>query len=190
MPTSPDSEGRPAVLALAGRRVDAPDAQPSRFPAASIRQVQSRITEQFREERAATLVCSAACGADLLALAAADQLGIRSRIVLPFDREVFRRTSVTDRPGDWGEQYDRILDNVESRDDLVLLGMTEDDAGAYAAANEAILDEAVRLAQNDGGHVVALVVWDEQSRGSTDMTQRFQQSAERRGIPVRSVPTT
>jgi hypothetical protein len=189
MSTSPVSDRRPAVLALAGRRVDAPGAEQTRFPAANARQVQNRIQEQLRESRAAALVCSAACGADLLALSAAHELGIRSRVVLPFTREVFRRTSVTDRPGDWGERYDRILDLVESRNDLVVLGLKEGESGTYIATNEAILEQAVNLAQGAGSDVIAVVVWDEQSRGPKDNTDQFRRAAERREISVVSIAT-
>ena len=189
MPTSQASDHRPAVLALAGRRVDAPGAEQPRFPAANALEVQNRIEQQLRRSRAAALVCSAACGADLLALSAAHELGIRSRVVLPFPRAVFRRTSVTDRPGDWGDRYDRILDLVESRNDLVVLGLKEGDPGTYVATNEAILEQAVNLARNAGSDVIAVVVWDEQSRGSRDNTDQFRRAAERRLIPVVSIAT-
>jgi hypothetical protein len=189
MSTSPASDQRPVVMALAGRRIDAPGAEQSRFPAANARPVQSRIEEQLRERRAAALVCSAACGADLLALSAAHELGIRSRVVLPFPREVFRRTSVTDRPGDWGERYDRILDQVKSRNDLVVLGLKEGDPGTYLATNEAILEQAVSLAHDVGSDVIAVVVWDGQSRGPKDNTDQFRRAAERRKIPVLSIAT-
>ena len=47
------------------------------------------------------LVCSAACGADLIALQAAGRVSLRRRIVLPFEPSRFRDSSVVDRPGDW-----------------------------------------------------------------------------------------
>ena len=109
MNTSGGSEHPRCVIALAGRRVDAPDAKPSRFPPANVAAVRERIQGLFADRNATALVSSAACGADLLALEAAELLQMRTRIVLPFSREVFRRTSVVDRPGDWGTIYDDVL---------------------------------------------------------------------------------
>jgi hypothetical protein len=71
--------------------------------------VRQRLVDMLAAERAAVLVCSAACGADLVALEAAERLGLRRRIVLPFAAERFRTTSVTDRPGDWGPLFDRMI---------------------------------------------------------------------------------
>ena len=96
-----------AVVALAGRRIDLPEAQVSRFPLENVQEVGRRICEALYKMHAVALVCSAACGADLVALEQAKQLGLRRRIVLPFAPEKFRETSVVDRPGDWGPLYDQ-----------------------------------------------------------------------------------
>jgi hypothetical protein len=60
-----------------GKRVDSSDARESRFPADKIDIVKERIRKTFRFQQATTLVCSAACGADLLALEAGDELEMR-----------------------------------------------------------------------------------------------------------------
>jgi hypothetical protein len=60
--------------------------------------VRRRIVDLLAEEHTEALVCSAACGADLIALEEAERLGLRRRIVLPFSPRQFRETSVTDRP--------------------------------------------------------------------------------------------
>src|SRR5450432_2011251 len=94
----------PMIIALAGRRVDPVHAKQQRFPAASknVEIVRERIRIILQTEGATVLVSSAACGADLLALSEAGALGLRRRVVLPYDRKEFRATSVTDRPGEWG----------------------------------------------------------------------------------------
>src|SRR5690349_3650476 len=109
MPTATDSEKQRVVIALAGRRVDPPGADPRRFPLENVETVSKRIGQLFAERNAAALVSAAACGADLLALEVAKSRHMRRRVVLPFSRDVFRRTSVVDRPGDWGDRYDRAL---------------------------------------------------------------------------------
>jgi hypothetical protein len=95
------------VIALAGRRVDPPDADFVRFPLKNVLAVRLRIRDALTRHAATTVVASAACGSDLLALDEAGALGLRRRIVLPFDRARFRMTSVVDRPGDWGALFDR-----------------------------------------------------------------------------------
>src|SRR5947209_15289312 len=88
-----------AVVALVGRRIDGIGTNPPRFPVENVPIVRERIANMLIKERAIALVCSAACGASLLALEEAGRLGIRRRIVLPFSPDRFRETSVVDRPG-------------------------------------------------------------------------------------------
>jgi hypothetical protein len=106
------------VIALAGRRVDASDATQKRFPAENASAVKRQIRDFLQSNDASALVCAAACGADILALEAAGELGLRRRIVLPFDKATFRASSVVDRGGDWGERYDRVVSEVEGQGDL------------------------------------------------------------------------
>lgn len=177
------------IVALAGRRVDPPDAAESRFPLENIGIVKERIRKLFRGQQATTLVCSAACGADLLALEAAQDLEIRRRVVLPFTRDVFRRTSVVDRPGGWGKSYDLVLDDVQNKGDLVLLGYSENDPAGYTATNRAILDEATTIARASDLSLSAVIVWDCKSRGPDDLTEQFQKDAQGRHLPIIEIPT-
>jgi len=177
-----------SVIALAGRRVDRPDAGQVRFPPRNVPMVEEEIRKCFLTEVRA-LVCSAACGSDLLALGVASELGIRRRVVLPFERARFRETSVADRPGDWGTRYDRALDEVERQGNLVILGYEKADPAAYARTNAAIVDEALRIAREEGMSAQALVVWDGKSRDSEDLTAQFLHEARRKGMPVLEVLT-
>src|SRR5262245_17790079 len=97
-----------SVVAFAGRRIDPVNPEIVRFPFANKEALGSAISEALKAERAAVLVASAACGSDLVALQAAADLGLRNRIVLPFAREIFRKTSVTDRPNRkiWARLFD------------------------------------------------------------------------------------
>jgi len=85
------------VVALVRRRVDAPDAKVARFPAENIAVVRARIQEPFERYRAKVLVSSAACEVDLLALEEAGFIGMRHRIVLPFERQGFRAVETISR---------------------------------------------------------------------------------------------
>jgi hypothetical protein len=189
------------IIALAGRRVSRSDARPQRFPESSAVAVRKRLEALFRDLGATTLVGSGACGADLLAMEVAGAIGLERRMVLPFDRSRFRARSVADAEYecDWGQLFDRIADEVEDRGGLIVLS-GDDGRGshdAYATANRAILDEAQRLACVAGADtgddcaagVIAVLVWDGQSRGEGDSTDSFRREAESRHIPIRSVST-
>ena len=181
------------VVALAGRRIDAPGADPPRFPPERVPAVRQRLVDMLAAEQAAVLVCSAACGADLVALAAAERLGLRRRIVLPFAAERFRTTSVTDRPGDWGPLFDRMIAAAGEAGDLVVLDSREGDDAAYAAANEAIIREAQGLARAAAGgpssRLHAVIVWEGTAREGNDATGEFQELARKAGFEKRIVLT-
>jgi hypothetical protein len=176
------------IIALAGRRVDSANAKEPRFPLENVESVRMRTRGVLTEKSATALVSSAACGADLIALSGAGQLGLRRRVILPFERNRFRVTSVTDRPGDWGPLYDQVLDEVEAAGDLVILQKGADDE-AYAAANHAILDEAIALANAVHKPVVAVLIWDGVPRGDHDLTDEFGVEARERGLAVVEVKT-
>lgn len=176
------------VAALAGRRVDAPGARP-RFPSANLLQVRASIQQELERLGVRTLVCSAACGADLLALAVAGELGIRRRAILPTGPASFRRTSVEDRPGDWGVLFDRIITEVRERDDLVTLDDRGDETQQYFRTNTRILDDAQQIAAETHAEAVAIAVWDGQSRGEPDVTDAFRREARRRGLRVIEIST-
>ncbi|HKR82934.1 MAG TPA: hypothetical protein VJS37_02095 [Terriglobales bacterium] len=173
------------IIALAGRRVDAQDAKSARFPSTpeNLETVRKRILEMMQTMRVSAIISSAACGADLLALSVAGGLGVRRIIVLPFQREQFRETSVTDRPGEWGPLFDRILDEVQRAGDLHILNQQAGEE-AYRETNHVIVDKAISLGQRLGVRVTAVLVWDGKSRGEEDLTEEFGQYARRENIAV------
>ena len=177
------------IIALAGRRIDAADAQAPRFPLPNVPLVERRLGELLEREAATALVASAACGADLVAASAAGRRGIRRRVVLPFGRERFRETSVTDRPGDWGPLYDRVLAELDASGDVVTIEDACALEGAYLAANAAILNEAAALAWGSGAGVLAVLVWEGAPRDRDDVTAAFGAEARRRGWRVEEVRT-
>ena len=183
-----------AVIALAGRRIDAPDTDPPRFPLENVPIVRERIAALLSAEHAEALVCSAACGTDLIALTEAERLGLRRRIVLPFPAKRFRETSVTDRPGDWGPMFDRLIALAEGANDLVILsGTGDDDDKAYAAANEAIIREAEALARGTSESIrlrrVVVIVWEGSARSGTDASGGLRTLATEAGFEDRTLLT-
>jgi hypothetical protein len=177
------------TVALAGRRVDPVGTDPGGFPIGNVNRVSEELRAVFETLRPATLISSAACGSDLLALEEAGRLGIRRRVILPFDPEQFLRTSVEDRPGDWASLYKRIIKEVCSSGDLVDLKFSVGQDDDYRLTNLAILDEALEVARASAGKVIAVLVWDGQSRGPGDLTENFRVEAQKKGFPIVEVPT-
>jgi hypothetical protein len=184
------------ILALAGLRIDAEGA-PTRFPLDQAPRVKGWLTRLLRDLQPDALVCSAACGADLLALEAAMALKIPVTIVLPFAPERFRETSVLDRPGDWGRRYDAVMKratNGATADRMHVIEPSSDQDDVYAAATDAILEDAQALAakagaSGEGSELVAVVVWEGASRGEGDLTEYFRQGALKRGFTEKVILT-
>jgi hypothetical protein len=182
-----------SIFALAGRRIDPGKALSPRFPEANVEGVRTALRRMFEKMAPALLIASAACGSDLLGLDAASSLGIRVRIVIPFAPEVFRRTSVVDRPpaAYWGALYDKLLAEAVKCDDLTILDRNPDDTGAYRDANQVIISETVIAAQNaePPAQPTAVVVWEGGARGGGDATDHFLRLALERGFSVAQIST-
>jgi hypothetical protein len=177
------------VFAAAGRRIDAPGADLPSFPLSNVELVTQRVRSFLHDQRAKLIVTSAACGTDLILLDEAGRLGIRRRVILPFDRDRFRATSVTDRPGDWGPLYDRLINEITSANDVLVSTEGAGELAAYTAANNLILEEAQALARQAGECASAVLVWDAHPRGAADFTQAFGERARERGMDVFCINT-
>ena len=192
------------IVAFAGRRIDPTDVKTPRFPLNQVDVVQKKIEELFRRDNVKTLTCSAACGADLIALRVAQKLGIHYRIILPFVPERFLVTSVMDRPctqeWNWGVLFDQVIHIAQGNGELVVVETDEGRQTAYQAVNQAILSEALQQGriQADGAtmespqeihQVQAVIAWDGHARGPRDLTLHFAQEARSRGLVVKEILT-
>ncbi|MES3110093.1 hypothetical protein [Sphingomonas aurantiaca] len=174
------------VAVLAGRRIDAQGAVQPRFPLSNIGRVERDIAEALASEEVDRLVCAAACGADLLALHAAHMLKIPALIVLPFDKNRFKRLSVVDRPGDWGALYDMVIGQADARGDLIILDLRGDDDLSFVKANAAMVEQASGIGC---GGKLAVAVWDGRPRGNDDATAAMIEKAQKLGFRSREVLT-
>ena len=189
------------IVAFAGRRIDATDAETPRFPLTQVDVVQKKIEELFHRDNVKTLICSAACGADLTALRVAQNLGIGYRIVLPFAPERFRVTSVMNRPctqeWNWGELFDQVIGIAQGKGELVIVETGENRQAAYQAVNQAILNEALQqgriqsatVSPQEIREVQAVIAWDGHVRGPRDLTSHFADEARSRGLVVKKILT-
>jgi hypothetical protein len=150
-------------------------------------QVRREIEAAFRRLRLEGIVCSAACGADLLAIDTAQALAIAVHVVLPFAPDEFRATSVADRSGDWTQLYDAAVATARERGRLTILpGPFATESDAFSAATREIVRRARELG---GGDTVAIAIWDGRPRGAGDFTAEFLQCARDEGIPQLSILT-
>lgn len=172
------------MVAVAGRRIDRFGANPARFPIENVPKVQRSVGEALQRMQATALVSSAANGADLIAADWAVRHGIPLQIVLPFPEQEFKRSSVTDRPGDWGSVFELVIAAAKAAGSLTVLAGSQDDSG-YLAANATILEIAAR----GDASAKALIIWDGRSRGDSDVTAAFSNEARQRGMQVESVST-
>lgn len=183
-----------AIIGLAGRRIDLENEKPPRFPLEEVSRVRAELEKLFRSRNVEVLVSSAACGADLIALDVAGDIGIERHVILPFAPAVFRSTSVMDRPGNWGKLFDRIIHEVSSEERLAVREFDPTDPAAYSAVNGLIIDNAVAVCQNTNRSKLrecwALLVWDGAPRDSADTTADFRLRAIGAGLPVLELRTT
>ena len=177
------STGRPVIIE-AGRRVDAPDTQVPRFPPSNVSEVSRRIRRLLGMQKPQAVVCSAACGADLLLLQAAGEMYIEQVVLLPSEPEAFRTSSVTDRRGNWGELYDQVLKTAR----VETLKLREGQEG-YLDINLKLLGRGQQLADEKGVFAEALVIWNGISRGPDDVTAHFLHEAKLRKITVLGIAT-
>lgn len=182
------------IIALAGRRIDALFETTPRFPLANRALVRQRLYDAFVDLGAHALVCSAACGGDLLALEVAEDIGMQRHIILPFGAWRFKQRSVVDRPGDWGPLFDRMYAEAAEHKRVVVLRGHGWGHAAEEVVSSRILDRALslaRLAGEGNGHrlVTAIAVWDLAARRPEDLTAHFLAMAAARGVPVREIST-
>lgn len=175
----------PKVAALAGRRIDEPNSKLVQFPLTSVPKVAASLRELFNEQKFTHLVCSAACGADLIAIEIATLLGMAVDVVLPYSSSKFRESSVVDRPGNWGPVYDRLINEIESNKNLHIIG--DDKDGNYDLATIEILNLAQSMAPQE--KVFGIVVWEGRPRSTGDATLDFKQRAEGSNLTIYEVKT-
>jgi hypothetical protein len=177
-----------SIVALAGRRIDLPDASPERFPLRNIERVRHAVQLQLREHRASWLVSSAAAGADIVGIEAAIDIGLHCRIVLSPDVEEFMRSSVEDR-GPYWEQKFRVVLATARPEDIVLVPQCSADSNTFKAINQRILSETIALASFTASTPICIAAWDGLKRESEDFTADFVERAAALKIPILNIST-
>jgi hypothetical protein len=98
-----------SVLAFVGHMIDAPEAREPRFPAALEPSVAAAIRARLAHLGPSIAYTSAACGADIAFIEAAEDAGAEVNVVLPFHRDDFAHTSVAVGGAAWVARFERAL---------------------------------------------------------------------------------
>ncbi len=152
----------PGVALFAGHMVDLPDRAAPRFPESAVPGVRERIAATLEEHGVLIGYGSAACGADLLFLRAVlDRPGGEIHVVLPFERERFKRESVVRKPTHrhWGEEFDRVLASAASVTELSDSPCWFE-GNAFAFGNRVLHGMAEHKAREQGDAPVGFALWD------------------------------
>lgn len=99
----------PAVTAFAGHLIDGPHRSTPRFPGALEPAVAAAIRHRLAGMHRPIVYTSAACGADLILIEAALDMGAEVNVLLPFNRDDFVRTSVAVGGNGWTQRFDTAL---------------------------------------------------------------------------------
>ncbi len=179
------------VVVLAGRRVDAEDTSIARFPVGNVDKVREKLKQFFNASKMDYLVCSAACGTDLLALEVAGQLNIPRKMVLPFDAKTFRSSSVIDRPGNWGKLFDDVYNELRRESNVIVLNYDKDDKDVYEKTNFDILNTAdlifEKIDNREKNKKLAIIVWEGAPKDSNDTTDHFRKEAIKRVYTIKEI---
>jgi hypothetical protein len=137
------------IVAFAGRRPGAED-----FPEEHVPEVAERVEQLLAGLSPSRVVGSAAAGADLLVLEAAERLDIDADVVIAGDVEAFRASSVADKGEGWVRRYDHAV-GVSAPESLT---MGEDPDAAYRAVTARIGELAAERAEAADEALVVLVI--------------------------------
>jgi hypothetical protein len=116
---------------------------------------------------------------------------MRRRLILPFEPTRFRRTSVTDRPGDWGPLFDKILAEIQGAGDQFIVPDVGDESELYRAVNRWVIVEATRLAEETAQELpVGIAIWDGHPYGPEDLTADFVDACKGAAMELFEIRTT
>ena len=150
----------PSVAVFAGHMIDRPDRPSKRFPPELEKPIRNRIAACLEKSRAGISYSSAACGADIIFLEEMLKRGGELYVALPFEKELFRETSVDIIPGaSWSERFDKVLRKAKEvrilcQHDRVLNMLN------FEFANFFLYGAAHARARSIDSEVKPIAVWD------------------------------
>ncbi|WEG10084.1 hypothetical protein PU630_05905 [Microbacterium horticulturae] len=175
-----DSRDGKVIIVYAGVQADEPEREVPRLPADAEDALLARIKGLLQSLQPSLLVGALASGADILFARAALSEGIPLRVLLPFAKEDFRRTSVELRGEPWTSHFDRIV--ADKAVELVEGAQpVEETAAAFNEHNLTMLDDARTLAEDTDERVWVLTIRPAPAEGAPTVTDDLVLRAEERG---------
>ena len=171
----------PRVVVFAGHLIDRPDRSSARFPQTLEPAVRDAIDAKVAALRPGFGYASAGCGGDILFLESLARIGAVSQVVLPYNREQFRRDSVDFvAASNWSERYDQALARAA---EVVLASDHPIGGGMSYEYGFRLLDGAAQVKADDlDTDLICLALWDGQpgdGRGGTASSVEHWQRAKR-----------
>ena len=163
------------IIVYGGCQADEPDRASPRLPRHAEEPLGRRIRGLLQSLKPRYLVGALASGSDIIFARAALAENIPLEVVLPFDIDTFRRTSVATRGEVWTDHYNRILES-----DGVQVNCRELDPAdehSYRKHNLVLLDEGMRLAAADE-RVWLMTIRPQPGGGSVSVTDDLVHRAE------------
>ena len=196
------------IVALAGRRIDKPDAKTPAFPLENIGKVRAELFSFLDKNSVTHLVSSGACGADLLGLEVAIKLKISCHLILPFEKEIFVAKSVSDCLENemWEAMFKKSYTFLEENQDVTILSISPEDEDKYQKTNKAILNKVESLSNslkkteeylssNSVPKKIALILWEGKPKTkfkedeTVDYTENILDSAKAIGFEIEVINT-
>jgi hypothetical protein len=157
------------IVLYAGRRSGTDE-----FPESNVDFVGEQITQLLAGLRPRRVIGSAAAGADLLALEAAEALGIAADAIIVGDRDAFRAASVSDKGAAWERRYEHQLSRIGAEQ----LPPHDVPKEGWRAVTRRIVERGEQLAES-GEALVVLAV--SAPRTTVDHTEELAQGGTRPG---------
>jgi hypothetical protein len=167
------------IVVYGGCQADEAGRPTPRLPRHAEEPLLKRIRGLLRSLQPTYLVGALASGADILFARAALAEHIPLNVVLPFEQDTFRRTSVATRGGVWTEHYIQILESPRVQ---VKCGELDPaDEHSYREHNLVLLDEGKNIAAADE-RVWLITIRPHPDRGSLGITDDLVHRAEQLGV--------
>jgi Tetratricopeptide Repeats-Sensor len=188
----PEPPVRSRIVVFAGHRIDAPDREQPRFPAASEDRAAGMIRAALEGElalagdRPIEGIAGGASGGDILFHELAGELGVHTSLLLALPRDRFAAESVVDAGPDWMERFRALCETLDTK---VLAETAElpdwlarrDGYTIWERNNLWMLHNALSRSDAD---VTLIVLWDGKGGDGPGGTADMVRLAESRGVRV------
>jgi hypothetical protein len=167
------------IVVYGGCQADETGRPTPRLPRHAEQPLTRRIRGLLKSLKPTYLVGALASGADILFARAALAEHIPLQVVLPFEKDTFRRTSVATRGEVWTDHYGQILESHSVQ--LKCGELDPADENSYRQHNLVLLDEGMRLAAA-AERVWLITIRPHPDRGSVGVTDDLVHHAEQLGV--------